>query len=207
MPTRNLPRTAVLAFTLLAAVGTLGCGSSGRELRDPPPDATAPPRRPAPVGTLGSSTTLGTVFALTTDAWAPGEEIPERYTCDGANVSPPLVISQIPAGTVELAIVVTDPDASDFVHWVLAGIPASTTAIEEGTVPAGAVQASTSAGTIGWSGPCPPPGVTHSYDFVVYALSAPSGVMEGQDAATALAAIENAPRTAPPAIMTGTYER
>jgi hypothetical protein len=202
-----LRRAAVLVTAALTAAGTLGCGSSGRELRPPAPDATAPPRRPAPVGTLGSSTTLASVFALTTDAWAPGEEIPARYTCDGADLSPPLVISQIPAGTVELAIVVNDPDADDFVHWVLAGIEPTTTAIEEGTIPAGAVQARTSAGTTGWTGPCPPPGEQHVYDFVVYALAAPSGVTENQDLATARAAIENAPRAAPPAVMTGTYER
>ncbi|WP_208028424.1 YbhB/YbcL family Raf kinase inhibitor-like protein [Rhabdothermincola sediminis] len=207
MPTRNVTRTVAVALAVLIALATSSCGSSGRELRDPAPGATAPPRRPAPAGTLGSSTTLGTVFALTTDAWAPGAVIPERYTCDGTNVSPPLVISQIPPGTAELAIVVTDADANDFVHWVLAGIPPSTTAIEEGTVPSGAVQASTSARTVGWFGPCPPPGSTHHYDFVLYALAAPSGVVEGQDPARAIDIIERAPQAAPPAVMTGTYER
>jgi Raf kinase inhibitor-like YbhB/YbcL family protein len=173
----------------------------------PPPDASTPPRRVSPQGTIGPSTTLATIFAVTTDAWSPGTEIPARYTCDGDDISPPLVISQIPANTAELAIIVSDFDAGDFVHWVLAGIDPSVTAIEEGTTPEGSVQAANDAGTNAWFGPCPPEGESHTYDFTLYALSTPSGVVDGQDTETAVAAIKAAPTAALPAIMTGLYTR
>ncbi len=205
-PRRAWSVACVLA--VLALGGSLtACGSDGREMTAPRSDATTPPRRAAAAGTLGPSTTLATIFALTTDAWAPGTEMPKAYTCDGADVSPPLVISQIPAGTVELAIVVTDFDADGFVHWVLTGIAPTTTTIEEGVIPAGAVQAANDGGSVGWMGPCPPAGDLHSYDFTLYALSAPSGVTEGQDPATAIAAVEAAPTATLPAIMTGLYTR
>ena len=202
MRARCLVVSAVLAGLVLGA-----CGSSGRELREPAPGATAPPRRQSSAGSVGSSTTLGTVFAITTDAWAPGTAIPARYTCEGENVSPPLVISSIPPGTVELVVTVTDPDAGGFVHWILAALPPSTTAIEEGSVPNGSVEAAGTGGFVGWFGPCPPPGPSHTYDVTVHALAAPSGVEPGQPAADALALVEGAPQVTPPGVMTGTFER
>jgi Raf kinase inhibitor-like YbhB/YbcL family protein len=194
------------ALVVLSMLPILGCQSSGRELREPAPGVTAPPRRAPQAGTVpSSSTTLGTVFALTTDAWAPGGEIPREYTCDGEDLSPPLVMSLIPPGTVELAIVVTDPDANNFVHWVLAGIDPATTTIEEGSVPAGAVQAQTSDGTVGWSGPCPPGGATHTYIFELYALGQPSAVTEGEASTSAVERIEAVATVR--SQFTGTYER
>lgn len=195
------------ALLLLSLVPLLGCQSSGRELRDPAPGATAPPRRPPQQGTRPSSTTtLGTVFALTTDSWAPGGEIPREFTCDGDNVSPPLVMSLIPPGTVELAIVVTDQDADDFVHWVVAGIDPTVTVIEEGAAPFGSVEAQTSSGAVGWSGPCPPEGSgSHTYNFVLHALVEPSGVTEGQASGPAVEQIESG--TVARSQFTGTYER
>jgi Raf kinase inhibitor-like YbhB/YbcL family protein len=195
----------VVAVALVAVAAA--CGSSGRELSDPEPGATAPPRRPPAAGTQPTvSTTLATFFALTTDAWTPATEIPRQYTCDGENVSPPLVISRVPDGTAELAIVMTDPDADDFVHWVLTGIAPTSTFLEEGTVPAEAVQTVNGAGTVGWTGPCPPPGDgIHTYDFALYALPAPSGVTADTDPAAAIAAVQEASTTI--AVLTGTYER
>jgi Raf kinase inhibitor-like YbhB/YbcL family protein len=192
---------------VVLAVALAACGSSGREMAEPEPGATAPPRKPPAAGTApASSTTLASFFALTTDAWTPAAEIPARFTCDGPNVSPPLVLSKIPEGTAELAIVVTDPDAGGFVHWVLAGIPPDTTTLAEGQVPAGAVQAANSAGGTGWFGPCPPAGDgSHTYEFALLALSAPSGVTDGEPAEAAIARIE--PLAIARAMLTGTYER
>jgi Raf kinase inhibitor-like YbhB/YbcL family protein len=197
---------AVVVASLLVLVAG-ACGTSGRELRDPAPDATAPARRPPSAGTRAqSTTTLATVFALTTDAWTPGGEIPVRHTCDGDDVSPPLVLSLIPPGTTELALVVSDQDADDALHWVLAGIDPTTIAIEEGTLPAGAVEATNFAGAIGWAGPCPPSGDgTHTYDFQLYALGRPSQVEPGHAGASAVAAIQAA--AIERSLLTGIYER
>lgn len=175
----------------LLLVTAIGCGSSGRELRDATPGATAPPRKPPAAGTLppGSSTTMATLFAITTDAWTPGGAIPATYTCEGTNLSPPFVLSKIPEGTTEMALVVTDKDAGDFVQWVVAGIAPTTTLIPEGAPPAGAVQALNGNDQVGWTGPCPKDGKVHNYEFDLYALNAPSGVTEGQDPKTAIEGI------------------
>jgi Raf kinase inhibitor-like YbhB/YbcL family protein len=132
-------------------------------------------------------------LSLTSTAFAPGGSIPLEHTCDGAGVSPPLAWGSVPESTVELAIVVTDPDADGFVHWVLAGLDPSVQAIALGVVPDGAIQAKNDADTVGWTGPCPPKAAeAHAYVFTLYALTAPSGVtaeMSGKAAITAIAKI------------------
>jgi Raf kinase inhibitor-like YbhB/YbcL family protein len=98
-------------------------------------------------------------------------KIPAKYTCDGAGKSPPLTWSNLPAGTKSVAIVVDDPDAPNgtFVHWLVFDLPAGTTSIAEGALPAGAGQGKNSKGQTSWTPPCPPNG-THHYHFKVYAL-------------------------------------
>lgn len=105
-----------------------------------------------------------------------GEMIPERYTCDGLNVSPPLEWYSIPDGTKSLALICDDPDApmGVWVHWVLFNIPANINGLPE-KIPSqkrldnGAKQGITDFGRIGYGGPCPPGG-THRYYFKLYAL-------------------------------------
>lgn len=206
-PARARRAVAATALALALVVGVAACGSSGGELEEPAPGATAPPRRAPAAGTRPSvSTTLGDFFALTTDAWTPAAPIPSQFSCDGENVSPPLVISKVPVGTVELAIVMTDPDADDFVHWVVAGIAPTSTFIEEGAVPVEAVETRNDAGTPGWTGPCPPVGDgIHTYDFALYALPVPSGVTAETEPAVAVAAVQETSTAI--AALTGTYER
>lgn len=195
----------LVVAALATAAGLAGCGSSGRELRDPVPGATAPPRKAAPAGTI-PTTTAGVldVFGLATPAWPPGGRIPTRFTCDGDEVSPPLALFSPPVGTTELALVVTDLD-NDFVHWVVVGIAPATTAFGEGELPAGAREAANSAGTTGWVGPCPPSGEDHVYELALYALAAPPAIPEGADAESAVAAISAEPIET--ATITGSYDR
>ena len=109
-----------------------------------------------------------------------GEAIPVRHTCDGANSSPPLSWSGIPAGTRSLALIVDDPDAPDpaapkrvWVHWVLYNIPPSVQALPEGDaqspVPEGAREGLNDSNTPGYEGPCPPIG-RHRYFHALFAL-------------------------------------
>lgn len=204
MSRRPLRPSRLLAVALLA-VALTACGSSGRELRDPEPGATAPPRKESPSGTLTPTSGPDTsVFGLASDAWTPGGDIPERYTCDGDEVSPPFAVFSPPAGTVELALVMTDVDAP-FVHWVVAGMAPETASFGPGEVPPGAVQASNTRGSAQYVGPCPPEGEQHTYEFALYALPAPSGVTESQDAVSAIAAITTAPLQT--ASITGLFER
>lgn len=106
-----------------------------------------------------------------TSVFTQGEKIPSIYTCDGDNVSPELIISQVPQEAKSLALIVDDPDAPMglFVHWVLYNIPASTTEISSQKVPQGAIEGMTNFGRVGYGGPCPPNG-EHRYFFKLYAI-------------------------------------
>ena len=97
-------------------------------------------------------------------------QIPQKYTCDGEEVNPPLTITGIPRGTETLALVIDDPDASrgTFDHWVVWNIP-PTDSIHEKNIPG--VEGLNSAGEHSYVGMCPPSG-THRYFFKVYALDA-----------------------------------
>ena len=123
------------------------------------------------VGLVSEAAAARSKFRLTSPAFAAGGTIPDGFTCDGANASPPLRWKGVPKGTVELAITVEDPDApgGPFVHWVAWGIDPSAGALPEETVPDGVVD-----GDPAYRGPCPPPGAEpHRYRFTLYALEKP----------------------------------
>jgi Raf kinase inhibitor-like YbhB/YbcL family protein len=127
---------------------------------------------------------------VTSSAFAADEEIPDVYSCAGQDISPPLEWTGVPDDASELALVVDDPDAprGTFTHWILFGLPPSTSSLEEDAVPAGAKQAKNSAGQAAYKGPCPPSG-THHYRFTVYAFDAPLELTDGADTDEALGAI------------------
>ena len=107
--------------------------------------------------------------------------IPSVYTCDGQDLAPVLTISEVPASTQELVLIVDDPDApmGTWVHWLLYNLPANTSTIDNKNLPVEAKQGMTDFGRASWGGPCPPSG-THRYFFKLYALDKkldlPSGV-------------------------------
>lgn len=107
---------------------------------------------------------------VTSPAFNHGEVIPDRYTCKGANTNPKLVLSDVPASTKSLAIIMDDPDApgGTWLHWTVWNIDPKTKEIPEGAKLG--VEGLTSAQNIGYHGPCPPPGYPHTYRFKVYAL-------------------------------------
>lgn len=100
------------------------------------------------------------------------EKIPAKYTCDGENINPPLLISDASENAQGLVLVVDDPDApaGTFVHWTIWNINPKTAEIPENTVPIGAVEGTTSYNKPGFGGPCPPAG-SHRYFFKLYALN------------------------------------
>ena len=117
-------------------------------------------------------------FALTSTAFTDGTAIPAKYTCDEADVSPPLAWSGAPPGTVSFALIVDDPDApaGTWVHWVLYNLPATTAELPENVAKVetldlgGARQGRNDFQRAGYGGPCPPPGPAHRYFFKLYAL-------------------------------------
>lgn len=110
-------------------------------------------------------------LTLTSESFKNNELIPKQYTCDGKNISPSLIISNLPAGTKSLALIVDDPDATvgNWVHWLLWNISPEILLINEGTFPSGSIQGLTDFKSNKYGGPCPPSG-THRYFFKLYAL-------------------------------------
>ena len=119
-------------------------------------------------------------MSLRSSSFDDGGVIPSKHTCEGADASPALTWSGVPASAKSLALIVDDPDAPDpkapkmtYVHWVLYGLPPSLTGLPEaatgGDLPAGAKQGVNDFKRAAWGGPCPPIG-RHRYVFKLYAL-------------------------------------
>lgn len=115
-------------------------------------------------------------FAITTSAFSPSGDIPSRFTCDGADVSPALAWTEVPAGTKSLALIVDDPDApgGTFTHWLVYGLAPTRRGLPEGIPRTGEFnagrQGKNSFDVAGYRGPCPPAGKPHRYFFHLYAL-------------------------------------
>ncbi len=112
---------------------------------------------------------------ITVKAFGHGSAIPRRHTCDGEDVSPEIVIDDVPSGAKSLALIMDDPDAPMglFTHWIAFNIPANSKVIREGAGNDGSLeQGVNDFGRSGYGGPCPPPGKPHRYYFTLYALSA-----------------------------------
>jgi Raf kinase inhibitor-like YbhB/YbcL family protein len=112
----------------------------------------------------------GAKMKITSSSFQEGANIPSKFTCDGADSSPPLQISDVPSGAKSLALIVDDPDAPGglFTHWLAWNISPQTAAIGEGSSPQG-VHGTNDFGKSGYGGPCPPSG-THRYYFKIFAL-------------------------------------
>lgn len=126
---------------------------------------------------------------ISSTVFANQQNIPEKYTCNGDNINPPLEIYDVPEGAQTLALIIDDPDAptGTWTHWTVWNINPQIGTIEENSVPPNAVQGKTSAGLAGYGGPCPPSG-THRYFFKLFALdtklnlASSTNVSELQDA-------------------------
>ena len=176
------------------------------------PTATAPTASGSPAASATSTPTPGPTpkptptppLALASSAFSNGGGIPARYTCGGADMSPPLAWSHVPHGTVAFALVVVDTDASGYVHWVVSDIPGDLSALTAGQ--RAGVAGRNSNGGAGYYGPCPPPGSgVHHYVFTLYALSHCLGLGGVPTAAQVRAAAAKV--TLATAHTTGTYRR
>ncbi len=137
-------------------------------------------------------------LVLSSAAFVDGGTIPQKFTCDGANVSPALTWSGTPANTQTLALIADDPDApgGTWVHWVLFNLPGKVNALPE-NVPrdetpslGNAVQGRNDFKQLGYGGPCPPPGKPHRYFFKLYALDTPLALHPGATKAQLEAAMQ-----------------
>ena len=136
--------------------------------------------------------------------------IPAIFTCDGKNISPKLIFSNIPSGTQSLALTMEDPDVPKNIrvdgmwnHWVVWNIPTETTQFEEGKTPPGVLGAGTNK-KVSYIGPCPPDR-EHRYIFTLYALDALISLQQGSTKEELLQAL--APHIVEKAVLLGTYNR
>jgi len=161
------PSRCARAGTVLAAMLTLaGCGTAGYG---------------APVAPK--------TMSVSSEAFSQ-DVLPQRYTCHGARINPPLDWSGAPTGTRSFALVVDDSSApiTPFIYWLVFDIGPGTTDIQENSLPTGALQALNSAGTATYDPPCPG-SHSHSYRFTVYALNTTLNLANGASLTTVLTAI------------------
>ena len=124
---------------------------------------------------------------LTSSAFEMNGKIPSRYSCDGENINPELIIKDVPENTESLVLIMDDPDIPEsvkeqrgiqvFDHWIVFNILKETRKIEEGKNPDG-VLGNNSKGELGYTGPCPPD-KEHRYFFKLYALDKKLDLKEG----------------------------
>jgi len=122
----------------------------------------------------------GKTMLLTSEVFEHNHDIPDLYTCDGRDISPPLAWENVPNAAKSLALIVYDPDAPDpkapkmtWVHWVLYNLPPDVDVLPQGVIadnlPDGALEGLNDWHRPGYGGPCPPIG-KHRYFFKLYAL-------------------------------------
>lgn len=127
------------------------------------------------------------MFQIESPDFKEGETIPERFTCEGDDLSPLLKWTSPPKGTKSYLLIVEDPDApmGTFVHWMLYDIPAGSQGISHGAGNGKKIkdmkQGLNDFGHIGYGGPCPPKGHgAHRYNFILKALDIPAlGLNDG----------------------------
>ena len=150
---------------------------------------------------------------LIKSAFEDGGYIPAEYTADGKDISPPLIIENVPAEAKTLAIIVDDPDAPNgtFTHWLIWNIPADINEIPKNIEKKkevkglnGALQGKNDFNKLGYLGPAPPSGV-HTYRFYVYALDDQLDLKAGADKETLLNSLEG--HVLKKAVLKGEYTR
>src|SRR3989338_900721 len=149
---------------IVVVLGVLAAALAVLYLRGRSPEPVVPSADLPPI--LNNSNML-----IASAAFERNSSIPKKNTCVGENVNPPLTFSGVPENAKSLSLIMDDPDAprGTWVHWTMWNIDPSTINISVGSVPAGAVEGTTSSGKSGYGGPCPPSG-THHYYFKLYAL-------------------------------------
>ena len=153
-------------------------------------------------------------MTLASPAFPDGGRIPDRYTCEGEDLSPPLTWSHVPEGTEAFVLICDDPDApgGTWRHWLLVDLPGNLRGWEQGLsdgiklLPGNAVHGLNSWDRADWGGPCPPRGPAHRYEFTLYALSSTLNLRGGaptqEEVLDALRGL-----TLGEARLTGTYSR
>jgi Raf kinase inhibitor-like YbhB/YbcL family protein len=163
-------RLVLLPLSLSLVLGA--CRHDGRTLKPARPDETQ--------SIVDPTTTLKALptapFTVLVKWSSDGTTIDRGHTCDGENQAPQVAWTGVPSATAEVALAVVDEDANGYVHWVVGGLPAVDGSLQAGALPPNAVEGTNGSGSVGWTGPCPPPGTTHHYHLTLYALDQEIGL-------------------------------
>jgi len=213
----------ILALTLIAGTLLVACSSlapSPTATPLPPTETPIPPtptqtptptNTPTPTPTPTSTPTPTPTplpLVISSSAFEPGGDIPERFGFFRENVSPELTWNHVPQGTRSLALLMEDRNFP-FTHWVVYDIPPDAAGLPEGVLQqpqlpeGGGLQGLNTNAEIGYIGPYPPRGEEHRYAFTLYALDAPPGLEPGATREQVLAAMEGHILTT--SEVTGTY--
>ncbi|MEO8162175.1 MAG: YbhB/YbcL family Raf kinase inhibitor-like protein [Ilumatobacteraceae bacterium] len=184
------PRKKIGAISLVIVLAILiaRCSSDGRSMSAPKPEQDQTIAVPSTIASVVAAP-QSSIFGIT-GLWVEGQPISAKYTCAGESISPPLQFNGIPAGTVTLGFVLTNQDENGDILWAVANIPVSETNFVEGTLPNGAIEATSSDGTIGYLAPCPPAGQSNHYLMTAYAVAQQLELTDGVDAVTLQAALD-----------------
>lgn len=149
-------------------------------------------------------------LTITSPAFEMNGLIPAHFTCDGKNISPELIFSNVPAGTQSLALTMEDPDVPHSIradgmwnHWVVWNMSSTTRGIKEGETPQGTIGVNTN-GKIAYGGPCPPDR-EHRYIFTLYTLDEMLSLPQGSTKEELLKAL--APHLIKKVQLIGHYNR
>ena len=166
-------KSSWIAFSAVMVILVLAAGCASTAPQGAGTLATPTPSGPVPSGvqTVSSSGS----FVLHVADLKPGDPLPAVYTCVGTSESPPVTWENVPAGTKSLALVLDDPDAQSFTHWIVFNIPPDVHELARAQPDAkvlsnGAQIGDNTAGSRGYYPPCPPPGAAHRYRFRLYAV-------------------------------------
>jgi len=129
---------------------------------------------------------------LTSPDFQNNGKIPVKFTGDGEDINPNLIIEEIPPETKSLVLIMDDPDApaGTWDHWLVWNISPETVMIKEDSIPKDAIQGENSWGRNDYGGPAPPSG-THRYFFSLFALDKELDLEEGSSKTELLEAMEN----------------
>jgi len=145
-------------------------------------------------------------LVVTSSAFEPNAPSPAKYTCDGADVPPPLAWTGVPAGAKSLVLLVDDASRkTPWNQWIVWNLPPTTGGLPEGgALPAAARQGPNDYQKTAWTGPCPSSSGAREYYFQVFALDVELGA--GPFARKALVEAM-AGHVVAEGTLVGTYER
>ncbi len=167
-----------------AIVFAVACSDDGRSLQSPPSGATIAERAPDTTATTTPPPTTPTpapMMQLISPGFASGAQLPAQYTCTGGSQRPALSWLDVPAGTVELAVVVRRIDDQEIL-WVATGIDPALPGLDSVPIETPAIEHVRADGESTWIGPCPDDPTVQTYEWVLYALASPAGLTEAATA-------------------------